>query len=217
MIGKTVYYKVPGMPRTRKGVVIGGDVTGWQVQARRSSSQTIGHGDTFIVPAEYLKSEAEHKAAQQPSGIHEVTSTHGRQITATELNRRATVAAERFQMTEAQILQARAMLEIRKRIIAKAAHRGRITATQSNFDFQELLSEYTLAAITAFRTATSKATVSDIQSFRDYIEEKTTTAGYIALSIFRSGKTAAIRYLKARSEYHHHHEDISDHAWRLAA
>lgn len=216
--GETVYFKMPGMPRTRKGIIIGGDAaTGWQVQARRLMTQTAAQADVFTVPAEYLKSEADHKAAQEPTGIYETTSTNGRQITATELNRRATVAAERIQLTEAQIFQARAMLEIRKKILVKAAYRGHISKTTQDFDYQELSSEYDIASLQAFRTSASKATVTELQLFSDYIRGATDTVGSIALTIFRTSKTAVVRYLKSRNDYYHHHDNISDHAWRLAA
>jgi hypothetical protein len=212
--GQVIYFKRDEDKKLRKGTILDVTPDGYQVQARRSADKITP--PVYLIPAHQIVSD-HVPVRERKSTIHETVSTHGRQITATEMNRRADVATERFQMTEAQVLQAKAMLEIRKRILAKAAYRGGIQRTTNDQDYLEICSEYDLASIQAFRTSSSKATVADIQLFRNFIDGATDTVGTIALTIFRSAKTAAIRFLKARSAYHLHHEDISDHAWRLAA
>lgn len=210
MIGITVYFKTEGMQRTRKGTVIAGNnVDGWQVKCCRTA--TSFKAEVLTIAAEHLTTEDDHKAKLQRSPIHE----NGR-ITATEMNRRAEIAAERLQLSEAQVLRARAMLEIRRSTLRKLAYKNAIAATGSDFDFQELVSEYLVASIEAYRTAAHKASSEDLRAFHDQLEGRTSQSN-IMLTIARTAKTTAIRWLKARQEYRQRHYNISDYEWRLAA
>lgn len=213
--GQQIYFKRDTDRRTRKGQIVGGNsLDGWQVQGRRQANSFVA--DVYQLTSDQIQTEEAFKASRSRSTIHETISTHGRQITATEMNRRAKVAVERLQLTETQVLQARAMLEIRKRTLRSLAYKNRICTTATDFEFEELSSEYLVAALTAFRTATSKAPVADLDEFRRFIAGEPVKS-CIMLTIAKTGKTAAIRYLKARSQYHQRHVDIFDYADRMAA
>lgn len=215
MIGESIYFKMQGMQRKRRGVIVGGShVDGWQVQGRRQADQF--QAPVFIVPAGQLQTVAEHKAERQKSGIFETTSTKGRRITAEEMKRRAEAAARALQFTELYVMQSRAMIEVRRRIVRKLAASNGIAATIDDFEFEELTSEFQFASLLAFRTAASKATAEQIDEFRSHLMGKIDSSRIMG-TIARTGKTAAIRYLKARQEYHRLHVDISGKERRLAA
>jgi hypothetical protein len=210
MIGTQIYFKLDGWKRSRRGDVIGGDhETGWQVQGLRQPNKFTR--DMFIVPTSQIFATEEIKAKSAPSGIRE-----GRHIAAHEMQRRAQVAAERFPFTELQVLQAKVMLEIRRSTLSELAWKNRISATVKDFEFEELTSEYLVATIGALRTATSSATPERLAEFYDHLTGQTRRSRIMG-RIARTGRTAAIRYLMKRREYHMMHRDISDYADRLAA
>lgn len=214
-IGQEVYFKRDTDKRTRRGVVIAGnDAAGYQVQGRRSADKF--NAEIVFLTADQMQSEQEFKASRAKSGLFEAISAKGRQITSEEMKRRSEAGTLRLGMTETQVLQARAMLEIRRRVLLSLAASNRITPRSTDFEFEELTSEYLLATLGALRTATSKAADADLEAFRAHLTGK---ADYsrIMMNIARTGKTAAIRYLKKRQEYHQHHHNIDDYAYQLAA
>lgn len=95
--GQAINFKRDEDMKVRKGIILNATPDGYQVQGCRSANKITP--PVYIIPAHQIISDHVPRK-ERKSGIHEVTSTHGRQITADEMNRRATVATERFQMTE---------------------------------------------------------------------------------------------------------------------
>jgi hypothetical protein len=85
-----------------------------------------------------------------------------------------------------------------------------------NPELHELGGEFLVSALQAIRTATSKATTEDLDAFRLFLEGET-VASRIMLTVARTGKTAVIRYLKKRQQYHQTHVDIYSLERRLTA
>lgn len=213
--GQQIYFKRDTDRRTRKGQIVGGnDLDGWQVQGRRQADRFAA--GVYHLTTDQIQTEEAFKASRSRSTIHETISTHGRQITATEMNRRAQVAADRLQLTEIQILQARAMLEIRRRTVRELAHKNRIPSTICDYDYNELDSEYVVAQLTALRATASSASDDDIRKFKQFLAGETTDSRMI-MTITRTARTAAIRFLKSRTQYRQLHTNIDDVAYYLAA
>ena len=63
---------------------------------------------------------------------------------------------------------------------------------------------------------TATATNADIREFKRYLNDEVADCKMM-LSIKRTSRTAAIRYLKLRAQYQQSHVDIADYEYRLAA
>lgn len=122
---------------------------------------------------------------------------------------------ERLGLSEADILMCKAMVELRRRTLRSLAVTNGIEPVTSDFDFEELHSEYLVATLGALRSATSRAAVEDIAEFQDHITGRRDQSR-IMLTIYRTGKTAAIRYLQRRQQYHLHHVPLPDDKGRFA-
>jgi hypothetical protein len=140
----------------------------------------------------------------------------GLSIVVEESIRRKAIVIERLGMSEDQVLQARAMLEIRRRAVRGLAGISRIPCTREDFSFQELDSEYVVAQLAALRATASSATDADLREFKRYLDGEVGDSKMM-LTICRTSRTAAIRFLRKRQEYHRFHVDIADYAYRLAA
>lgn len=133
---------------------------------------------------------------------------------AESLARKVTVA-ERLGLDEAQILQARAMMELRRRIVRSLASKNRIDRDDPERD--ELFSECVCAMLGALRTIASKAAAEELDAFRAFLQGQGQEQCRIVMNIARTSKTAVVRYLKKRQSYHRLHVNICDLEGRLAA
>jgi len=128
-------------------------------------------------------------------------------IPAAESVLRSQIGAVRLGLTEEQILRAKAMIELRRRIVCSLATSNGIACTSADYEFQEIVSEFTVAALGAIRATTSKSPLQELEEFRAFIEGQTAESK-IMTTIARTGKTAVVRYLKKRRKYRLTHMDL---------
>ncbi len=213
VIGQQIYFKRQGDKRMLKGTIIGGNETGWTVRGCRTATRITP--PVHAIPPHEINEE--YIPAKLRTPVYE--KGHGgcgMSVLATESIRRQQLTVERLGMTETQILQARALLEMRRRTVRYLASQNRIVPHSEDFEFQELNSEYIVAQLTALRATASTATDTDIREFKRYLSGEVEGCKMM-ITIKRTSKTAAIRYLKQRAQYYRSHFDIADYANRLAA
>lgn len=211
-IGQEIYFKREGDKRSLKGTIINITPDGYEIQGRRTATKSTP--PVFIIQAHEINTN--YVPAKLRNRKLEPGHGNGLSIISAESIRRQQISTERLGMTETQILQARAMLEIRKRAVRHLAYQNRIIPDVRDFDFEELHSEYVVAQLTALRATAATATDADIREFKRYLAGETDDSRMV-MTICRTSRTAAVRYLKRRAEYHHLHTNIDDVAYRLAA
>ncbi|BBA71742.1 hypothetical protein [Geobacter sulfurreducens] len=219
--GQKVMFKPQGAPRKRQGTVIGRDVAGgWQIEgARQANTFTF---QRFTLPREQVWSIEEHEAQKrQPSGILEATSSHGRQLTTKESNRRAALASRNLGISEDEILRNPRILESARATLAALASMNELDSryiitggTLRNDDPEAMIlfSEYAIAAMNNLRGLAATAPREDLDDFRAHLAGEDVQSR-IAYNIHRTGRTAVVRYLKRQNEqirdreYNTTHED----------
>ncbi|BET57903.1 hypothetical protein [Geobacter sp. 60473] len=204
-----VMFKPNGAPRKRRGTVIGRDAAGnWHVEGARQAHTFVP--ERFTLPRQQIWTPEEHEAQKrQTKGTREVTSSHGRQITTSESNRRAIRGYRALGITEDQIMSNPRILENARAALAAVASRNKNlssaftvsggTLRNDDPEAMTLYSEYVTAAITNLRGLTATAPRGDLDDFRAYLAGEN-VASRIAYNILRSGRTAAIRYLRRQHE-----------------
>ena len=210
-IGQKIYFKREGDTRLLKGTIIGANETGWIVRGCRTATKITPPIHTLQaheINTEYIPEKLRPRVYETGHG------GCGMSVLATESIRRQQLTVERLGMSESQLLQARALLEIRRRTVRGLASVNRIT--RDDPDFEELSSEYVVAQLMALRATAATATNADIREFKRYLNDEVADCKMM-LSIKRTSRTAAIRYLKLRAQYHRSHVDIDDYKYRLTA
>ncbi|MBK5275161.1 MAG: hypothetical protein JJE30_08925 [Desulfuromonadales bacterium] len=210
--GQKIYFKRDTDKRLLKGTIIGQAGDGWQVRGARTASKITP--PVFTLQAHEITTD--HIPPRQRVKKLETSHGSGLSIVAAESIRRREITEARLGMTETQVLQARAMLEMRRRALRKLAATNGIAFSRYDYAFEELSSEYLVAAMSALRSTVSKAPDADLEEFRRYLSGEVADSR-VMMTITRTSRTAAIRYLKRRTEYHLQHVDISDYGRRLAA
>lgn len=208
--GQKVMFKPQGAPRKRQGTVIGQDTAGrWQIEGARQANAF--HPQRFTLPREQVWTPEEHEAQKrQPSGILEATSSHGRQLTTKESNRRAALASRNLGISEDEILRNPRVLESARATLAALASMNDLdsrfiitggTLRNDDPEAMTLFSEYVIAAMNNLRGLAATAPREDLDDFRAYLAGEDVQSR-IAYNILRSGRTAAIRYLRRQHEEH---------------
>lgn len=204
-----VMFKPNGAPRKRRGTVIGRDTSGnWHVEGVRQAHTFAP--ERFTLPREQIWTPEEHEAQKrQAKGTREATSSHGRQVAASESNRRAIRGYRALGISEDQIMSNPRILENARATLAAVASRNKNlspaftvsggTLRNDDPEAMTLYSEYVTAAITNLRGLTATAPREDLDDFRAYLAGEN-VACRIAYNILRSGRTAAIRYLRRQHE-----------------
>lgn len=200
MISQKVYYKLPGMVRACRGVVIGGnDDDGWQVQGCRRAN--CFKGEVFTVASCYLQTVDDFVGAKEKKR---------RVATPVDSVQRAQIAMERFPLSELEVLRHPVVVGRMLRDLAHLASSNGISPKYAltggmidnqDFDGMELYSEYSLQLLQTFRREAANAPDSDLLEFHNYLGVLTNTSR-ISITIHREAKTKAIRYLKKRQAAH---------------
>jgi len=208
--GQQVHFRRESDGRLLKGTIVEQMKTGWIVKGSRTATK-------ITPPVHILQTDdivTDHVKHRDRAPVLETGHGNSLCVPVTESLRRRDVAAFRLGLTETQVLQAAVMIELRKRALCSLACSNRIR--KADFDYDELNSEYVVATLAALRATSSSATDQDIQEFKRHLAGETTDSR-IMMQIGRTSRTATIRYLKRRTEYHHQHVDISDYSDRLTA
>jgi len=206
-----IMYKVEGMPRRCKGIVVGSDAAGWNVSgARRADGVT-----PFLqgLTRGHIWTLSEHQAEKLPTGTREATSKGGSTIAVGESRRRAAVGQQRAQLNEGKVLTHPTFVSRMKSTLAHLAssngfnpHYVEMGGALHNGDndANELYSEYITAAMNSYRTETSKAPEKDLDELRDVLADNGGRSR-ILISMTRAGKTAALRHVMAHERYLREH------------
>jgi len=209
--GMRIMFKVDGMARRCKGIITGSDEAGWNVSGARRAD-----GGTALLQnlsREHIWTLAEHQAEKAPSATREPTTRGGSTVAAEESRRRAEIGQQRAQLEEGKVLTHPAFVNRVKSTLSRLArsngynpHYEEIGGALHNDDpdANELYSEYITAAMNSYRTETSKAPSKDLDELREVLDGKTTESR-ILMSMARSGKTAAIRYITYHQRYLQEH------------
>ncbi|QSV44998.1 hypothetical protein [Geobacter benzoatilyticus] len=204
-----VMFKPNGAPRKRRGTVIGRDASGnWQIEGARQAHTFAP--ERFTLTREQIWTSEEHEAQKrQAKGTREATSSHGRTLTTDESNRRAIRGYRALGIAEDQIMSNPRILENARAALAAVASRNKNlspaftvsggTLRNDDPEAMALYSEYVTAAITNLRGLTATAPREDLDAFRTYLAGED-VASRIAYNILRSGRTAAIRYLRRQHD-----------------
>lgn len=190
--GSKVYYKTPDMDRKKKGTIISGDrYTGYKIKPNREGYQLNP------APVHALR---EHIWTHQE---HDFKLIKRKPVTADTSIQRKEEGTAKIGMSEADILQHPTFVKPMKQTLRHLAARNGFNPNYvehqgvlKNDDPQanELYSEYIMASMGAFRSASSKATPEDISEFNNHIGG-TSAQSNIMASMLRSGETAAKRHL----------------------
>lgn len=208
--GQKIMFKPHGAPRKRQGTIIGRDTDGsWHIEGARQGHQYTPERHTL--PRENIWTMEEHEVQKRrTSGTHEATSAHGRTISVEEMRRRKDVGQRNLGIAESEIWSNPRILQTARATLAALASRNgldpRFTISNSSIrnddpEAMTLYSEYATAALTNLRGLAASAPPEEIQAFRDYLAGEEVPSR-IAYNIHRSGKTAAIRYLRQQQEEH---------------
>lgn len=210
--GQKIYFRREADGRLLKGTILNLTPDGIQVQGCRTA--------TKITPPLFTLTASQIVTDHIPDRLRprKLETGHGNSLSviASESIRRKAVAAERIGMSEIQILQCRAMLEMRRRAVRSLVWSNGIAVTRQDFDYQELDSEYIVAQLTSLRATAASATDADIREFKQYLAGETNYSR-VMITVSRTSRTAAVRYLEKRQRYHLMHHDISDYENRLTA
>ncbi|MEI6827561.1 MAG: hypothetical protein WCK54_18360 [Desulfuromonadales bacterium] len=210
--GQKIYFRKEADGRLLKGTVL--DVTDNGIQVRGCRTATKITPPVFTLTASQIVTD--HVPERLRSKQRESGHGNSLSIIAAESIRRQQISAERLGMSEIQVLQARAMLEIRRRAVRSLAGMNRIAANRQDYDYQELHSEYIVAQLTSLRATAASATDADIREFKQYLNGEANDSRMM-MTISRTSRTAAVRYLKKRQEYHLAHCDICNYENQLSA
>jgi hypothetical protein len=224
-LGEKVYYRTPEMGRKKKGFVIAGNIEcGYEIKPVREG-YVLNPPNLNGVFRDSIWTAQEHAAGRLPRGT-------GRLVAAKESKRRGQVGMDRIGMTEVEIMRHPGIVSVMEKILTGLAARNGYNphfvlsdGVLHNDDLaaNELFSEYVTAALGALRTSGNNASDSDIQQFKDYLAGATSESN-IALTIARTGKTAAMRHLitnndrlKVTVSYDTHGEDDHETGMRAIA
>ena len=205
-IGQEVYFKPEGGTKRRWGTVVGGDKSAWQIEGKRQGGSF--KPETYLLPRHQIWTKEEYAAETATPGTREMVAGNKWLIPAAELNRRAALAASRFEINEKQIMEHPAINEQARQTLAGLAHSNGINSrytirngTLHNDDLEamELYSEYATAMMGALRREVSAAPQADLDEFRQFLNGESQKSR-ISATITWAGRGAAIRYLKDREK-----------------
>lgn len=215
--GQKIMFKPDGAPRKRQGTVIGRHTNGdWHIEGVRQGHQFTPEQHTL--PRENIWTIEEHEAQKKrTSGTRESTSAHGRTISVEEMRRRGEAARQNLGIDESAVLSNPRMLQTARATLSALASRNDLdprftiaagTLRNDDPEAMTLYSEYATAALTNLRGLAATATPEEVQTFREYLAGEDVPSR-IAYNMHRSGKTAAIRYLRRQHEEHMRDQEYS--------
>lgn len=207
---QSIYFRLESGSRALKGEVIGHIDGMYQVKGMRSATQHAR--PVYLIPAEQVfpveQIRKQPKFKREPNGA-------GLSVPAIESIQRKQIGAARLGMNEGEVLFAEPMQQLCRKIVRRLASFNGIHGND-NPELHELGGEFLVSALQAIRTATSKASEADLEDFRLFLKGQTVTSK-IMLTVARTSKTAVVRFLKRRQQYHMVHVNIDALERRKAA
>lgn len=210
--GETAYYRRPEDHRAQRCEIISYADGYYTVKGMRTATcsrrPVLTIPEQYLLPVSVVRPEKKYRREFHGRGLSVPVSESLQRKEATEA---------RLGMSEGSVLQCRAMTSLKNRIVRSLASKNRIPSKSQ--DFAELESEFLVAALSALRTVAAKAATEDIKQFKRFLAGSEKTEVFfcrIVLNIARTGKTAVVRFLQHRQQYHMTHVDIHS-LRRLAA
>lgn len=199
--GDTIYFKRPEDVRALRGEIIEQQGDYYLVRGMRTATcsrrPVLTIPEALILPVSVVRPEKKYRREYNGQGLSVPVSV--------SLQRKVSMQ-ERLGMDEGTVLFSEPMQRLCRQIVRRLGSFNGIRGND-NPELHELGGEFLVSALQAIRTATSKATTEDLNAFRLFLEGETVTSK-IMLTVARTGKTAVIRYLKKRQQYHQTHVDI---------
>lgn len=200
--GAIAYYRRPEDSRALRCEIISYADGCYTVKAMRTATcsrrQVLTIPESQVLPVSVVRPEKKYR--------REYNSGGGLSVTVAESIHRKEIGVERLGMDEGTVLFSEPMQRLCRQIVRRLGSFNGIRGND-NPELHELQGEFLVSALQAIRTATSKATTEDLDAFRQFLAGQTVTSK-IMLTVARTGKTAVIRYLKKRQQYHQTHVDI---------
>lgn len=200
--GEIAYYRRPEDQRALRCEIINYAEGYYTVRGMRTASSyrrpVLSIPEQYMLPVSVVRPAKKYSREYHGGGLS---------VPAAESLQRAQIGCERLGMDEGAVLFADPLQRLCKRIVGRLASSNGIHGAD-NPERHELQSEFVVASLQAIRTATSKASDSDLEAFRRFLAGEDHLFGKIVVTIARTGKTACIRYLQRRQQYHQTHCSI---------
>lgn len=204
--GTPVYYKTEDMPRKMKGTV-------HHIEGEMHTIQPNRQGHVYrpaqiTIHRDQIWTEDEHRGTA--AAPQRTTEGH---VAVDVSNARAVTAQEQTGLTETEVIKHPTFLAAMKNRLKHLAISNGMSADyrehngillNDDMDASDLYTEYVTAAMNSYRTTASKASPQDIAEFKAWLAGSA-EHGTIAMSMLRTGKTAAIRHLRDLHEHNASH------------
>ena len=209
--GECVFYKRPEDQKAHRCEIISYADGCCTVKGMRTATcskrPVLTIPEQYILPVSVVRPAPKYKRAFHGSGLSVPTN---------ESLQRKMAVSERLGMDEGSVLFSVPMQSLCRRIVKRLASFNGIHGND-NPELHELTGEFLVAALQAIRTTVYKAPESDIEDFKRFLAGEDQVYGKIILQIARTSKTAVVRFLKRRHQYHQNHTNIDAIEGRLAA
>lgn len=203
--GETAYYRRPEDNRAHRCEIISYANGCYTVKGMRTA--TCSRRPIVTVPADQVFPADQIGRNRKPARRIENHGA-GLSVAAAESLHRMRKGTERIGMSEDEILKAGTIQSLMHVTVNALVIKNRFT--RNSYDHDELKSEFLVAALQTIRNITANATDAELELFRQYLTGDYNVVCNSVLTIVRTGKTACIRLLKHRKEYHKRFVYIED-------
>lgn len=210
--GESIYFKRPEDSRARKGEVIGHIDGMYQIKGARSATQHTR--PVYLIPVDQVF-PVQEIGRNKPVKYHREFHGVGLSVPTEESLQRKMAVIVRMGMDEGAVLFSEPMQRLCRQTVRRLCRSNGIN--QQHAEYNELTAEYFVSGLQAIRTSVFKADESDIEDFKRFIAGEDHVLGRIVLTVARTAKTAVVRFLKQRQQYHQCHVSIDSLEGRLAA
>lgn len=210
--GDEVYFRRPGPEgdqKTKRGHIKAKTRTGWTIIGRPDGKVSAESAREVFVPDEHVLSKKQYEKRQAAKGTRTATSTSKREVSVTESNRRAAVAAKRFPLSEGDVITHPKFQDMMSATVTSLATkngirrqgtdtRGGVRFSPDNLEYNDLVSDYITAAANAMRRELAASPKADLDAFAAQLRGEESGSRIFA-TITTEGRGAVMRHLKERA------------------
>jgi hypothetical protein len=203
------HVKDEGITRQRKGTIVR------PLGRNMYVVQGVADGKTAAAPMHAVHASAiltEGEARRVKNTKYENTGGTANRLTAEEINRRADAARAATTLTEDQILTSDKFQSMMSRTVSGLAGSNYVTPgnvrrvngvymSDDNFEYNDLVSDYMMAATMAFRRELASAPQPDIDSFEAHLAGEAEDSRIFKVAT-KEGRNAVVSALKERQAHH---------------
>ena len=209
--GEEVYFRRPGEDqKTKRGHIKAKTRTGWTIIGRPDGKVSAESAREVFVPDEHVLSKKQYEKRKAAKGTRTATSTSKREVSITESNRRAAVAAKRFPLSEEDVITHPKFQDMMSATVTSLATkngirrqgtdtRGGVRFSPDNLEYNDLVSDYVTAAANAMRRELAASPKADMDAFAAQLRGEESGSRIFA-TITTEGRGAVMRHLKERAE-----------------